>query len=442
MRPVIIIGAGIAGLSAAIALAEQGQKSVLVSTMPSERAQSVMAEGGINAALDTKGQGDSPEEHFRDTIRSGCGLSNPTAVRALTEGAPALVRALAALGVPFHRTRTGEIDLRYFGGQKKQRTAFAQSSTGKQITAALIQEARKWEGRGLIARRPRHMLVELTVDGQERCTGCILLEETTKALEPLAEPVLLASGGLNGLFGKTTGTTQNTGAATAAAFAAGAACANLEMIQYHPTTTPISGKRALISEAARGEGGRLFVLRGGARWYYMEERYPELGNLMPRDVVARETEQACRETGQKTAFLDMSGVSETAFAEKLSDLRQFCLEFLKLDPVRQPIPGLPRHPLFHGRTVCGRGAPHHAPAALCCGGVCLPVPRGKPAGRKLPFGCGVRRPPGGPGPFWKRGRTMQSCRQTAQRCSRPWRPWKNGRSAAPVLPRKNAWRKS
>lgn len=348
MRPVIIIGAGIAGLSAAIALAEQGQKSVLVSTMPSERAQSVMAEGGINAALDTKGQGDSPEEHFRDTIRSGCGLSNPTAVRALTEGAPALVRALAALGVPFHRTRTGEIDLRYFGGQKKQRTAFAQSSTGKQITAALIQEARKWEGRGLIARRPRHMLVELTVDGQGRCTGCILLEETTKALEPLAGPVLLASGGLNGLFGKTTGTTQNTGAATAAAFAAGAACANLEMIQYHPTTTPISGKRALISEAARGEGGRLFVLRGGERWYYMEERYPELGNLMPRDVVARETEQACRETGQETAFLDMSGVSETAFAEKLSDLRQFCLEFLKLDPVQQPIPVYPGIHYFMG----------------------------------------------------------------------------------------------
>ena len=348
MRAVIIIGAGIAGLSAAIALAEQGQRSVLVSALPSERAQSVMAEGGINAALDTKGQGDSVEEHFRDTIRSGGGLSDPTAVRALTEGAPALVRSLAALGVAFNRTAAGEIDLRYFGGQKKQRTAFAQSSTGKQITAALIAEARKWESRGLIARRPHHQLLELARDGAPRCAGAVVLDEYGGGMEFLPGPVLLAAGGLNGLFGKTTGTLQNTGAATAAAFAAGAACANLEMIQYHPTTTAISGKRALISEAARGEGGRLFVLRGGERWYYMEERCPELGNLMPRDVVSRETERACRETGQETAWLDMSGVSAAAFEEKLSDLRSFCREFLHLDPQSAPIPVYPGIHYFMG----------------------------------------------------------------------------------------------
>ena len=159
MKAVWSIGAGVAGLSAALTLAQKGQESVLVSSAPSERAQSVMAEGGINAALDTKGQGDSTEEHFRDTMKAGCGLADPNAVRALTEGAPEVVRALARLGGAFNRTESGALDLRYFGGQKKQRTAFAQSSTGRQVMAALIQEARRWEARGLIRRKDHHEVV-------------------------------------------------------------------------------------------------------------------------------------------------------------------------------------------------------------------------------------------------------------------------------------------
>ena len=139
MKAVWIIGAGVAGLSAALTLARHGQESVLVSSAPSVRAQSVMAEGGIKAALDTKGQGDSMEEHFRDTMEAGCGLADPNAVRALTEGAAEVVRTLARLGVAFNRTEGGALDLRYFGGQKKKRTAFAQSSTGRQVMAALIR---------------------------------------------------------------------------------------------------------------------------------------------------------------------------------------------------------------------------------------------------------------------------------------------------------------
>ena len=348
MKPVIIIGAGIAGLIAAVTLAQRGQRSILVSTMPSERAQSVMAEGGINAALDTKGEGDSPEEHFADTLRVGCDLADPNAVRALTEGAKEMVLWLSSLGVAFNRTEQGTLDLRYFGGQKKQRTAFAQSSTGKQIASALIQEAHKWEAQGRIVRMNHHSMVNIAVNGQKECTGCIIRDNYTNCCQFLSGNVLLASGGMNGLFGKTTGTTQNTGAATAVAFAAGAACANLEMIQYHPTTTPISGKRALISEAARGEGGRLFVWRDGEKWYFMEEKYPELKNLMPRDVVSRESVMACEETGEEQVWLDMTGIDEQIFAKKLSDLRDFCLEFLNIDPKKEYIPVYPGIHYFMG----------------------------------------------------------------------------------------------
>lgn len=348
MRPVIIVGAGIAGLAAAITLAEQGCGSILVSSMPSVRAQSVMAEGGINAALNTAGQDDSTKEHFRDTMAAGCDLADPNAVRALTEGAPEVVRRLASLGVAFNRTAAGELDLRYFGGQKKKRTAFAQSSTGKQIVAALTQEARKWEAKGLIHRRSHHQLQKLLVTGENECTGCIILDDNTESCEILSGTVLLATGGLNGLFGKTTGSTQNTGAATALAYTAGAACANLEMIQYHPTTTPFSGKRVLISEAARGEGGRLFLWRSGERWYFMEEKYPELKNLMPRDVVSREIEQVCREGGQEHAWLDMTGIGSAVWEEKLGDLREFCTEFLHLDPKKEYVPVYPGIHYFMG----------------------------------------------------------------------------------------------
>ena len=345
MKAVWIIGAGVAGLSAALTLARHGQESVLVSSAPSVRAQSVMAEGGINAALDTKGQGDSMEEHFRDTMEAGCDLADPNAVRALTEGAAEVVRTLARLGVAFNRTEGGALDLRYFGGQKKKRTAFAQSSTGRQVMAALIQEARRWEDRGLIRRKDHHEVVKYLTRGQNECTGCIILDKYTKSCEILSGTGLLASGGLNGLFGRTTGAVQNTGAAAAAAYLAGAACANLEMIQYHPTTAAISGKRALLSEAARGEGGRLFVLRDGIRWYYMEEKYPELGNLMPRDITAREIWKISKES---PVYLDMTEIPKDVTDRKLAGLVSDCQIYLHKDIRKEPVQVVPGIHYFMG----------------------------------------------------------------------------------------------
>lgn len=329
-----VVGAGLAGLSAAITLAEAGCKCNLISLQSSYRAQSVLAEGGINAALDTMGEGDSVQNHYLDTMRGGCYLAAPRDVESLTEHAPEMVAWLAGLGVPFNM-KDGKIEQRNFGGQKKKRTAFAQSSTGKMLMTALIDEARRYEAAGLITRYQHHNLVDLVAkDGA--CYGVILEDTFTHNLVPLAGATVLATGGLNGFFeGYTTGTTQNTGDAAAMLFAGGVRFANLEFIQYHPTTVSIAGKRMLVSEAARGEGGRLFVLREGKPWYFMEEKYPELGNLMPRDVVSRESYYVGKEYG--AVYLDMRGLSPDVWQRKLSDLREEIQHYLHIDPAVTPI---------------------------------------------------------------------------------------------------------
>lgn len=343
-----IIGAGLAGLSAAVSAAESGRECCLVSKQPSERAQSVLAEGGINAALDTMGENDTPQEHFEDTMRGGVYLADPNAVAGLTENAPDILDRLLELGAGFNM-RDKDIVLRNFGGQKKKRTAYAKTGTGKIIMTALIDEARKYEHKGLIHRYPHHELVDLAVrDG--KCSGAVIKDLYTDEKTALGGAVILASGGLNGFFdGLTTGTTQNDGAATVIAFLRGAKLANMEFIQYHPTTIGISGKRCLISEAARGEGGRLFVRRGGENWYFMEEKYPVLKNLMPRDVVSREMYMVVRQSNcEDQVYLDMTHLPETVWNGKLSDLRKECMHYLSLDPASEYIPAEPGIHYFMG----------------------------------------------------------------------------------------------
>lgn len=163
-------------------------------------------------------------------------------------------------------------------------------------------------------------------------------------------PVILALGGMNGLFpGMTTGTTQNTGDGLAAVFAQGAELANLEMLQYHPTTVAVTGKRLLISEAARGEGGRLFVRRNGEKWYFMEELYPELANLMPRDVISREMARLSGDHACEGPFyLDLTGLPRETWQKRLPDLREEIRQYLKLDPAREPVPVSPGIHFFMG----------------------------------------------------------------------------------------------
>ncbi len=336
-----IIGAGLAGLSAAITLAKLDIHTNLISSLPSERSQSTLAEGGINAALDTMGEGDLPEYHANDTLKSAAGLANPAAVKGLTEAAPDIVTELVRLGAPLRR-QNGKLILRKFGGQPKRRTAYAQAGTGRMLMTALIDEARKYEALGLITRYAHHDFVRLLLkDGC--CIGARIRDTWQNAVTDFRGPVILCIGGLNGFFPeRTTGTTVNSGNAAAACFAAGMAFADLEFIQYHPTTVGIAGKRILISEAARGEGGRLYVQRNGKPWFFMEEKYPELGSLMPRDVVSREMVQVVRRPDcGRQVYLDMRPITKADWKNKLADLRAEVIDFLGFDPAAQPIPVAP-----------------------------------------------------------------------------------------------------
>ena len=282
MKHVLVVGSGLSGLSCAIHLAENGISATLVSPYPSERAQSVMAAGGINAAL---GADDSVNQHAEDTLNSGGNIAGKEAVTGLCAAAPEIIRWLEELGVVFSRSERGEVALRAFGGQSRNRTAYAGASTGKQIMTALIREARKYECQNkinrLLGRQFHSALIE-----DNKCYGALFYNEKERKMEPIyADAVVIATGGQNVLFGKTTGSMQCDGYVAAKLYEQGALLKNLEFIQYHPTTIETPQKRMLITEAARGEGGRLYYMDGDRRVYFMEDKYGERGNLMPRDVV-------------------------------------------------------------------------------------------------------------------------------------------------------------
>lgn len=340
MKQVLIIGSGLSGLSCALALAENGITSTLVSPYPSERAQSVMAAGGINAALQ---ENDSFELHAVDTIKSGGNIAGKKVVEGLCYAAPKIVRWLEGLGVVFSRDNNGEVSLRAFGGQSKNRTAYAGASTGKQIMTALIRETRKYEDKNVVKRLlGRHFHSALIEDG--KCYGATLYNEKEQKLETvLVDAVVIATGGQNLLFGKTTGSTICDGYAVAKLYEQGARLKNLEFIQYHPTTVETPQKRMLISEAARGEGGRLYYVENGKRVYFMEERYGKNGNLMPRDVVSK-----CIYDAPSQVYLDIAFLGEKIIKTRLFEVAEVCRKYAGIDVYNESIPVYPSVHFFMG----------------------------------------------------------------------------------------------
>ena len=346
MKHVLIIGSGLSALSCAIDLAENGISSTLVSPYPSERAQSVMAAGGMNAAM---GDSDSPTIHAEDTLKSGGSIAGEQAVLGMCSAAPDIVRQLEQLGVVFSRNEDGGIALRALGGHSHSRTTFAGAATGKQIMSALIRAVRKYECSDTVKRLlGRQFHSALIRDG--KCYGAVLYNEKERKLETVyADAVVAATGGMNVLFGKTTGSMMCDGYVAAKLYEQGAQLKNLEFIQYHPTTVETPHKRMLISEAARGEGGRLYYLDGDQRVYFMEDKYGTRGNLMPRDIVAKGIYDV-----PSQVYLDISFLGKERIEARLSEVAEVCRKYAGIDVTEESIPVYPSVHFFMGGLAVSR----------------------------------------------------------------------------------------
>jgi len=343
MKAVNIIGAGLGGLYLSICLARKGIHSNLISQMPSERSQSILGEGGINVAI---GDGDSLDSHIEDTLRGGAHLEDRDNVIQLVSNAKDIVNDLIKLGVPFER-KNNQLVLRNFGGQTNKRTAYSKTSTGKMIMTSLIDEGRKYESLGLINRLSHHECVDVKIVNNE-CEYIVIKDLFTDKCYRLTGTLVVASGGLNGFFeGSVTGSSLNNASLQASLFSNGMEFKNLEFIQYHPTTIDIKSKRLLISEAARGEGGRLFYFdNNGNKDYFLEKKYPDKGNLMTRDIISREEYMLIQEG--KQIYLDMTEVNTNKWKTTLSDLRNEIMDYLGIDPIEEYIPVTPGIHYFMG----------------------------------------------------------------------------------------------
>lgn len=343
MKDVLIIGSGISGLSCAVRCASHGMHATLISPVSSERAQSVMAAGGINAVTAEHEDGDTVTCHIEDTLHGGCMIAGRSAVTGLCEHAGEIIDYLESIGTVFSVNEHGRPMVRAFGGQSYRRTHYCGSSTGKQIVSALIMEARRYEAQDLIDRKLRLCFHSALVD-DGRCYGAILYDEKDRILFPyMADAVVIATGGQNALFKKTTGTSLCDGYAAGKLFMQGVLLKNLEFIQYHPTTLETAQKRMLVSEAVRGEGGRLFYEDNGKRVYFMEEKYGPKGNLMTRDVISREIDSVSRDV-----FLDISFLDKKLIDTRLPEVRDLCMKYRGIDISRDPVPVAPSVHFFMG----------------------------------------------------------------------------------------------
>ena len=302
-----------------------------------------MAAGGINAVLADCAPGDSVQCYVEDTLKGGQYLAGKNAVTGLCTHSAEIIQYLERIGTVFSVDEDGHPSRRAIGGQSYSRTYFCGAATGKQIVSALVMEVRRFEASGLIQRQLWSCFHSALIrDGV--CYGALLFSEATRRLEPVyADALIMATGGQNALFGKTTGSTQCDGYAAGRLFMQGVELKNLEFIQYHPTALETQQKRMLISEAVRGEGGRLFYMENGKRVYFMEDMFGPQGNLMTRDVVSREIYK----TG-KDVYLDISFLDPVRIRERLPEVQELCLKYRNLDITKEPIPVTPSVHFFMG----------------------------------------------------------------------------------------------
>ncbi|WMM31251.1 succinate dehydrogenase flavoprotein subunit [Shouchella clausii] len=340
---IVVVGGGLAGLMATIKAAEKGVPVDLFSIVPVKRSHSVCAQGGINGAVNTKGEGDSPYEHFDDTVYGGDFLANQPPVKAMTEAAPAIIHLMDRMGVMFNRTPEGLLDFRRFGGTQHHRTAFAGATTGQQLLYALDEQVRRYEVQGLVTKYEGWEFLSAVIDDEGACRGITAQELNSAEIRSFsADAVIMATGGPGIIFGKSTNSMINTGFAAAKLYEQGVAYANGEFIQIHPTAIPGDDKLRLMSESARGEGGRVWTYKDGKPWYFLEEKYPAYGNLVPRDIATREIFHVCVDeklgiNGENMVYLDLSHKDPKELDIKLGGIIEIYEKFTGDDPRKVPM---------------------------------------------------------------------------------------------------------
>ncbi len=351
----IVVGGGLAGLMTIIKLAEVGKHVDVFSIVNVKRSHSVCAQGGINGAVNTKGEGDHPDIHVKDTLKGGDFLAEQPPVKGMCHAAPHIIYLLDRMGVPFNRTAEGLLDFRRFGGTLHHRTAFAGASTGQQMLYALDEQVRRYESEGLVRKYEYWEYLSFLKDEQGACRGIVALDLRTMEIEAFAaDAVCLATGGPGIVYGRSTNSTINTGSANGRSYIDGAVYANAEFVQVHPTAIPGEDKHRLMSESARGEGGRIWVpkqkgdkRRGkdipeNERWYFLEEKYPRYGNLVPRDVGSREIFSVVKDLGmgvegQDAVYLDVSHIPAAILDRKLGGIMEIYEKFQGVDPRHEPM---------------------------------------------------------------------------------------------------------
>lgn len=357
-RKVIVVGGGLAGLSAAMRLAEKGCSVDIVSVTHVKRSHSVCAQGGINAVVD-ESSGDSPLNHAYETIKGGDFLADQAPIVEMCLSAPKIIDMMDRFGCPFNRKDDGSLDRRGFGGTLFKRTIFCGASTGQQLLYTLDEQVRRFESAGLIRKFETHEFIRCIIDDDGRCRGIVMMDLFNLKLEVLkADAVVLATGGLGFLFKMSTNSTFCTGAASGRIYRQGADYANGEFVQIHPTGIPGADKLRLISESVRGEGGRVWVWgdstktiqnstgeelpcgETGKPWFFLEELYPSYGNLVPRDIAARELLRVCEMglgiNGENKVHLDVTHLPKEKH-EKLASVLEIYEKFTGEDPTKTPM---------------------------------------------------------------------------------------------------------
>jgi succinate dehydrogenase / fumarate reductase flavoprotein subunit len=336
-------------------ICEKGLPVDLFSLFPVKRSHSCCAQGGINAVLDVKGQDDSIWQHIVDTIKGGDYLADQPPIKNLCEDAPGVVRAFDRMGVTFSRTPEGVMDQRLFGGVKNRRTAFAGATTGQQLLYTADEQVRFHEAQGKVTKYEGWDFLSLVLDDNGVCRGVTAMDLSSMEVRAFrADAVIVATGGLALIYGRSTMSNNSTGAPAARVYQQGANFANGEFIQFHPTGMPGHDKNRLMSEACRGEGGRIWVPKKAGdtrdpldipeneRFYFLEEWYPAYGNTVPRDVASRAICRAVRHMGlgiggEDIVYLDLTHQPREFLERRLGGILEMYRTFAGEDPCTRPM---------------------------------------------------------------------------------------------------------